>query len=364
MPERAYKKELDEVLTAPSSARPVMAPHPVRRKIDQYLQRKPYMPVLFSFLLVLLFYVYTALMPTLMLVLRSGEIFNSRMEPFIGPSIGGALIVFFVVLLLFLFVGTGVSRSIKGKGFAAFAMLAVLELWWAVPRGYSPETLGYKWWPFAVGVFIVILFYKRARVLSTILCLIFFGATLYLDINSTNGMPERSDPFKATPYVDFIKNQEGHFRVAGSYGILMPNFASSVGLMDVHYVNSLIPKTFHNYRTNYLHADIIEEEPVSSLWFTGRPERCAVVGGADGNGAYQHHYRPVEDDFLIALKGYSILGVKYFIVPPDLLLDRVFTLIYSNEVRIYRNPMVLDRAWVVRDARFAGSAERGAGHGL
>ncbi len=352
MPASAYGADGDEV---PSASH--MAPHPVRRKMDQYLQRRPHMPVVFSFLLVLLFYVYTTLTPTVMLVLRSSEIFNDRMEPFVGPSIGGAVIVLFIILFLFLIFGIGISRSIKRKGYAALALLAVIELWWAVPRGYSPETLGYKWWPFVIGIIAVIFFYKRARALSIILCLIFFGAALYLDINATSGMPDRNDPFEPPPYVEFIKGQEGHFRVAGAYGTLMPNFASSVGLMDVHYVNSLLPSSFHNFRTNYLHADLIEEEPVSSLWFTGRPERCAVVEGANGNGGYQPFYRPTEDDFLSALKGYSLLGVKYFITPSDLKLGRVFPLIYDREVRIFQNPVVVDRAWVVRDVRLAGDAK-------
>jgi hypothetical protein len=356
LPQKAYGSLDDDPRLMDASGGSLMAPNPFRRKIDQYLRRNPHMPVLISFLLLLFFYTYAALAATVTLVLRSGEIFNSRMEPFVGPSIGGALIVFFVVLFLFLFIGAGVSRSLKGRGYAAFVMLAAVELWWAVPRGYAPEALINKWWPFALGLLIVFSFYKRARVLSVILCLVFFAATLYLDINSSNAMPERSDPFEATRYVEFIKKQEGHFRVAGSYGVLMPNFASSVGLLDVHYVNSLIPSAFHNFRTNYLHADPIIEEPVSSLWFTGRPERCAVTEEASAKGGYLHHYRRVEDDFLTALKGYSLLGVKYFITPPDLTFGRVFPLIYDSEVRIYRNPMVLDRAWVVRDVSGANDA--------
>lgn len=354
LPEKAYKLDGDELTNrAPAQ----MAPHPLRRKIDQYLQRKPYMPVVFSFLIVAFLYIYAVFIDTLMLVMRSSEIFNARMEPFIEPSIGGAVIVFFVILFLFLIVGTGVSKSGKGAGFAAFVMLAALELWWAVPRGYSPDTLTNKWAPFIIGILVVIFFYKQARALAWIVIVLFIAATFYLDINAPDGLPERSDPFKAPPYVKFVKAEEGHFRVAGSYGTLMPNFASSVGLMDVHYVNSLIPKVFHNYRTNYLHADIIEEEPVSSLWFTGRPERCAVMASGAGGG-YQHHYRPVEDDFLTALKGYSLLGVKYFITPPWLSLGRVFPLVYNdNEVLIYKNPIVLDRAWVVRDLRLAKNAK-------
>ncbi|MEE9543940.1 MAG: hypothetical protein V3V95_09205, partial [Thermodesulfobacteriota bacterium] len=232
--------------------------------------------------------------------------------------------------------------------------LAGLELWWAIPRGYAPETLTLKWVPFIIGLLVVLFFYKRAVTIGIVLSVVFFASLLYIDINSTNGFPERSDPFKAPPYVEFIKNQEGRFRVAGTSGVLMPNFASSVGLMDVHYVNSLIPSAFHNYRTNYLHADVIEEEPVSSLWFTGRPERCEVVDIARG---YRHHYRPVEDDFLTALKGYSLLGVKYFVMPLNMDLTRAFPLIYNKEVRIFRNPIVLDRAWVVRDLRYAGTSE-------
>jgi hypothetical protein len=331
-----------------------MAPHPLIRKIERYLQRKPHMPVVFSFLIMLVFYLSTVFADTVMLVLRSAEIFNARMEPFISPSIGGAVIVFLLILFFFLLIGVGVSRSIKGKGYAAFVFLAGLELWWAIPRGYAPETLTLKWAPFIIGVLIVVFFYKRVRSIGIVLSIIFLASILYIDINSASGLPGRSDPFDPPPYVEFIKSQEGHFRVAGAYGTLLPNFASSVGLMDVHYVNSLIPSAFHNLRTNHLHADAIEEEPVSSLWFTGRPERCEIIG--EGMG-YRHYYRPIEDDFLKALKGYSLLGVKYFIMPSNMDLTRAFPLIYDKEVRIFRNPIVLDRTWVVRDLRFAGSSE-------
>ena len=101
------------------------------------------------------------------------------------------------------------------------------------------------------------------------------------------------------------------------------------------------------------------------MWFTGMPQRCEVIEGGEPTpegggvyGRYRTHYRPVEDDFLSALKGYSLLGVKYFIMPRGRELTRAFPLIYSDkDVRIFKNPIALERAWAVRDLWFASSAE-------
>ena len=119
----------------------VMAPHPLLRKIELYLRARPHIPVILSVLVVAAFYTYAVLIDTVMLLLRSKEIFNARVEPFVWPSIGGGVAVFFIVLILFLFIGISVTRSLKGRGYAALVFLAALELWWAVPRGYGPDAL-------------------------------------------------------------------------------------------------------------------------------------------------------------------------------------------------------------------------------
>jgi hypothetical protein len=229
--------------------------------ISAYFDEKPYMAAVFSFILLFGLYVSLPLLPSVVLVVKRAELFNANMAPFVLPSIlGGTLVALLVLTFGFL----AVFYLLKNKK-GAYAVLALgaLELWWAVPRGYGPAWMSFKWVPFLVGLVIVILFLMERRRVAFSAVLVFFAAVLIIDSTSPRGLPEKSDPFdpsRRAPYVEFLKTRPGNYRSVGSYGVLFPNFASSLGIMDLRYVNSITPSTYHDFRTMYLHKDPIQEE--------------------------------------------------------------------------------------------------------
>lgn len=331
----------------------------------------PATAVLMSVALLIGLYVLISFIPVVSMTLQRDALFNPDMRPFVVPSVLYGSIVTVVVMavlfgmLLFHLLGSSVSISF------GIVALSALELWWALPRGYTPEWLGYKWVGFAVGLGAVLLFYlnkRRAAIGAAVALLV---VSFAVDAMSPRGFPERQDPYAAPPYVEYLKGRPGFYRAVGSYGALFPNFASAAALPDLRYVNSLLPSTYHEYRTKYLHAMNYDEELASSLWFTGRPERLVPVTGAEiGDPALRSVLRskPVEDDLLGRLTGYSFMGVKYFVMPKDAGagLSRVlragdrsplFKIVYDEEVRIYENPFALQRAFVVYEYEYAGSFE-------
>ncbi len=324
----------------------VMAPHPFFLKISKTLENGPRIAPVLAFVIIAIFYVAFLAVPTIILPLNAGEIFSPALAPYARPSIGGATLVFILILIIILFL---TLRYVTiNKGFSAIIAIAALELWWAVPRGYAPDFLDYKWILFAEGFLIVLLLRKEWTVTAGIIVLLFIASLWYLDEESPRGWPVRSDPFVEAPYVAFIKARQeagAGFRTVGAGGALMPNYASAVGLRDLRYVNSLISKEFHDFRTKNLHATVIEEEPVSSLWFTGMAERCEVRRGAHGRVGYGSFLRPIEDDFKgEPLAHYSLLGVRYIVVPKSISLPLPLKRIYNAEVRVYENPNALKRA--------------------
>jgi hypothetical protein len=204
---------------------------------------------------------------------------------------------------------------------------------------------------------------------------VFFAATFALDVYSPRGFPQREDPFKEAPYVEFLRENLGEHRAAGGYGVLFPNFSSAIGIKDVRYVNSILPGTYQSFRKNHLHVDSIDEGPSSGLWFSGRPERCraktAPVKGKEAEAIYDFWLRPIEEDVITKLGNYSLLGLKYLVLPQDTsygMHDSMFSferydlsalpLVYDKEVKVYENPHVLERAFVVYDYELADSFEK------
>ncbi len=330
----------------------------------------------------LLSYALLVLLPAFGLVANSEGLFSTGMRPFVVPSIlystlFGSLVLCSVLLLLGL--GTISTKStVRYSVTAGIIALTALELWWAIPRGWGADSLSLKWLPTAIGLVAVMLFFLRRPKAGGVAVLCFAGLFLYLDSTSTQGLPERQDPFVAAPYVRFLNEAPGDFRVAGTYGALFPNFASALKLQDVHYVNSLAASPYHDFKSEYLYADIYEEGPNSALWFTGRPERSVERKAQSGAGRFfESVYTPVESDIFYRLKGYSMLGVKYFILPSpsgsssgDTVtaengLGRfrtsegapLFPLVYGAEVQVFENPYALDRAYIVYDVERAGSGK-------
>ncbi len=332
------------------------------RGLSRYIEKiekRPGAAPVAAFVILLVVFLIIPLRTTIILSLQSSRYFNALMAPYVVPSMLYSSIVALLVLVCALSAVLYSKR--RPCGLWSIPALSLLEFWWSVPRGYDYHWIPLKWVPFAIGLGAVLSLLLNRRRFTYVSAILFFLSFMFIDHYSPMGMPQRTDPFKEAPFVRFLKERVGPYRVAGSYGALFPNFAGTVGLMDIRYVNSITLSTYHEYRTQRLHAARIEEEATSSLWFTGRPERCRV----DSSGRffrYSHYIRPVEEDILKNLTAYSLLGVRYFVFPRNRALEvnaagasSPLSLVYDREVRIYENNSVYDRAFVVYNIEFADS---------
>ncbi|MFQ5354732.1 MAG: hypothetical protein ACE5DR_07270, partial [Thermodesulfobacteriota bacterium] len=261
-------------------------------------------------------YVIYSFVPSISLFLNRGEVFNEAMRAYVFPSIVGGSLVTLIVLgsafyLTYFF-------KDENKNLYAIIILAILELWWCVPRGYAPETLLMKWAPLALGLIAAYFFFRERFTYAFLALALFIGAAFFMDTLAPNGFPTRDDPFRTAPYVSAILNDSGSNRprVAGAYGALFPNYASAIKLDDVRYVNSVTPVEFQSFREKHLHSETSGELKEMSLWFSGRPERIGDEN-AEGRHIYSKIVSPPEKDFIGKERGYSMLGVRYFIFPGD-----------------------------------------------
>jgi len=340
-------------------------------RLGRYFMRRPHMAPTVAFLSILSFYFVLSFLPVIRMTVDKGFYFNTAMLPFVFPSmfLGSVLTIF---LLCVAFLMASMNMMGKARALSGLFALVVLDLWWAVPRGYDERFLFYKLIPFTIGFVAVVFYYWEMKKEAAVAVAVFLAASFGLDAFSPKGFPQREDPFKEAPYVEFLRDNLGEHRVAGGYGLLFPNFSSALGIKDIRYVNSILPGTYQWYRKNYLHVDTIEEGPSSGLWFTGRPERCRArpsEGGEDK--VYDFWLRPVEEDVMKRLRNYSLLGLKYLVLPWDPgygIHESVFSfepydmssipLVYQKEARVYEVPDVLPRAYVAFDYELADSFEK------
>jgi hypothetical protein len=204
---------------------------------------------------------------------------------------------------------------------------------------------------------------------------LFFLSALWVDSLSVNGLAKRQNEFFAPPYVEFIKKQPGYPRVLGGYGVLFPNYAGSVGLFDLHHINALILPGLRDFRYRFLENPIEGQDTASpSLWFTGMAQRITVeLDDPEIGPHYKIVKRPMELDFLANLPNYSLLGVRYLLLPRNhksmpQLKEEGLTLVYDAEIKIYENRGALERAFVIHpfatadafDAARAGGATSGS----
>jgi hypothetical protein len=316
--------------------------------------KKPYFSLLFAFLMVSGIYLCLSIAT---FKKYSYTEMSFLMKPYFGPS----MIMGTGITVLVLIIATVISLYyIKTrKGLYGLIPLGILELWWAIPRGYSHDWLLIKLIPLVIGLFVVLTIALEKWRFVTVGMILFFISFAWLDFKSPNGFPDRYDPFTTAPYVDFLKNLDGHYRVMGGYGILYPNFASALGIQDIRYITALTPSMLDNYRRKYLHINEQGEFNSAVHWFTGKPEQ--YITSVDGEVM---SYMPLENDFTENLKFYSLLGVKYVLLPSTLDLNRArygrredenlrFPLLYDKEIRVYENPYVLPRAFIAYEVEYA-----------
>jgi len=310
-------------------------------------------------------YIIFSFLPSMSIFLHSADVFNNAMRPYVFPSIISGSIVTLLVI------GTAFSLTYfwkDEKNVYALIILAIVELWWCVPRGYAPETLNMKWVPLGVGLLAVSFFFRNKIAYTLMAIVVFFGAAFLMDSIAPNGYPPLDDAFRTSPYVSAVlKDSQGQRpRVAGAYGALFPNYAGVVKLDDVRYVNSVTPMEFQSFREKYLHSRSTGELKEMSLWFSGRPERIGDEN-VEGRHVYSKIVSPPENDFLAKERGYSLLGVKYFIFPgkrtplnADESLRETFAekfpLFYDKaDARVYKNPYALPRVFLASNTLKAPS---------
>ena len=223
----------------------------------------PYMPAIAAALALLGVYLIWHFVPVVSIVLNRFQVFNEAMAPYAVPSLFSGSVVTLISIVLCFYICQ--RHIMSGSPLWPAVLVILIELWWAVPRGYGHSWLAYKWLPFAAGIITVILVIAEMRGPAFAGAAVFIISALVIDGFSPQGLPPRQNPFKEAPYISFIKSRAGRGRVMGGYGSLFPNLAGAVGLEDVRYVNSLVPLQYHSFRSRLLHA-----EPYDG----GRLSRC------------------------------------------------------------------------------------------
>lgn len=287
---------------------------------------------------------------------------------FFAPSVLGGCGLALGVLIIAIFLTWEYYK--RGNGLAAFVPLGFLELWYAIPRGYNYPTLNQLWIPVAIGLFVILSIALERNRRALLGSFFFVLSYLLIDAYAYNGLPDRYDPFTEAPYVKYLKNHGGHYRVIGAEGILIPNYASALGIQDIHYINTITPSWFHDYVEENLY---IAKPGITSgsFWFTGIarfptltfPKVSSEQVSEDVKGVLDNAHR-VEREVRTNLPFYSLLGLKYIIVlnytPFNVFGLReenevIFPLIYHNEVNIYENPEAFPRAFVAQRVKYASS---------
>jgi hypothetical protein len=303
-------------------------------------------------------YLCILLPDVIMLSVERNLHFSPLSAPYIVPSMLVGHIETILILTVALIITLYYVKS--GKGVYGFIGLAVLELWWAIPRGYDYRWLYLKSIPFLVGLILVFSLWKERWRWAAGAGVLFFLSSFFLDATAPKGFPERYNPFTEPPYVEFLRGKEDPFRVMGGYGVLYPNYASSIGLQDMRYISALMIPAYQEYRWKHLQEELENEEVVSSsLWFTGRPERVIVAYDKTIGTYFKVVRRGVEEDIKAGLPYYSLLGVRYILMPSDFTFNDTgsrtdtpdLPLIYDKEIRIYENPGALPRSFITNDFR-------------
>ena len=229
---------------------------------------------------------------------------------FFIPSAVVGVIIALVVIVAAMVLTRRYLRTSTSTGMTAFIALALLELWFVIPHGYEPRTAMLKLIPFGIGLLVMLALVLKRRhwaVVGVVVCVVL---SLIIDVRAEHGFPQRYDPVTTPPYVQYLESQDGYYRVTGGNGVLMPNFASTMGIQDIRYINALTPASYHNFRSQNLQTERLSPGSSSVLWFTGNPQ---LVVNRDGTGLrIQREFR---SDIVENLPFYSLLGVKYILTP-------------------------------------------------
>lgn len=280
-----------------------------------------------------------------------------------GYSWEGTVFYFGAILALLAIAVILVIRARKIKdAFPLLVLVCLAELWLFIPRGYSSLALLAAPMLSVLGL-LLFLIWRQFKL--AVFCVVAFAVSFAtVDYFSPFGLPERSDPYAVPPYVRYLQAQPGHYRSIGTYGILMPNISGVFGLADFRHVSGAIIKEVYSFKRMLLKTD---EHP---FWFLDAPKPLHDVDlelFPSYCGTQLHIPRERKRSLSRQLPYYSLLGIKYFLVPRGKDMadvydlgkdDPDFPLVYDGEVRIYENPSVLPRAFVAQASLRADSYDQ------
>ncbi len=188
----------------------------------------------------------------------------------------------------------------------------------------------------------------------------FFLSSLFLDIAAPHGLPQRYNPFTEPPYITYLKNQTGYWRVMGDTTALMPNWASAFKIMDVRYINELGTINWYRYYRRYSLDDTLLDWGELSPWFTGRRfikpdiEDLGMKNDLCPSMSISEFLNLANNDMIgdkvrSLLPLYSLLGVRYILTTES---DINFPLVYQGEVNVYENRSALPRVFVAHEVEY------------
>lgn len=138
---------------------------------------------------------------------------------------------------------------------------------------------------------------------------------------------KRVDPYASpSPYVKFIQQDRGVFRVYGLNGLLYPNTSTGYGFDDIGFLNAVTNVRYIGFSLRLIHS---------------------YIGFFDG-----FNVSNVDNRF------FSLLNLKYLATapwtPPP---APFFTLVYQNEANVYLNERAFPRTFIVHRAEVLPDSE-------
>ena len=201
--------------------------------------------------------------------------------------------------------------GVSSRRAAALLVLLLVEAWYLTPRGFDAGAAALKFLPLAGGIGLAWLVWRGRLVFALGAAVVVVGGMMALDISAQNGLPERDDPFRATPYVEFLRENLGDGRIVATDGVLIPNYASALELADVRYMNSIGLTTTTTFLPQLTgHPWLQTDSP--SVVFSGRSEFVPELPPELGFSIADFSIR---DQFAAALPQYGLLSVRYLLTP-------------------------------------------------
>lgn len=244
---------------------------------------------------------------------------------FVDMSVTGLLSYKKITWSLLIIVVLFVELPVLGNPYRTFGL-------YFVTREKMLSSIGYLFMASLV-VFLISYLYAQKDISKRVVpvAFLFLAVSGPLFSSEIINRPDRSNPYQAPPFMDYLRKDKDLFRIFALNGILYPNVSTAYNVYDARWLNALVPKRAYGFSTNFIES----QEPKTSR-LTGT--------------AY-----PVSDEM------FDLLNIKYVLIasePRDttnsaiiqgLSSPNYYSAYQDNDVEIYENRNVISRAFMVYD---------------